>query len=135
MIEKRSVAMAIIFTIITCGIYAIYWEYKVWNSLYRATNRPSNAGLDVLLGIITCQLYSIYMMYKGGKMETEAYAMYGLPEKDETALYLILSIFGLGIISLAILQSNLNNPLADVANGARSAPLPGTHDDPQRRQF
>jgi len=133
LIEKRSIGLAILFTVITCGFYLIYWEYKVWDSLYQATNRPSNAGIDVLLGFVTCGIYFIYMMYKGGKMETEAYAMYGLPQKDEAALYLILSIFSLGIIALAIMQNNINNDLADAVNSARSTP--GSYDDPQRRQL
>ena len=135
MIEKRSIGLAILFTILTCGIYMFYWEFKVWDSLYRATNRPSNAGVDVILGFITCGIYFIYMMYKGGKMETEAYAMYGLPQKDEAALYLILSIFGLGIVALAIMQNNINNDLADAVNGARSTPPRPYDDDPQRRQM
>ena len=128
-IEKREVAVAVILTLITCGFYMLYWEYKVWDSLYKATNRQSNAGVDVLLGFITCGIYFIYMMYKAGKMEHEANAMYNLPEKDEAALYLILSIFGLGIVSLAIMQSNINTYLADAVNGANT-PI-----DPQRGQF
>ena len=130
-IEKREIAVAVILSIITCGIYMIYWEYKVWDSLYKATNRPSNAGVDVLLGFITCGIYFIYMLYKAGKMEQEANAMYNLPEKDEAALYLILGIFGLGIVSLAIMQSNINTYLADAVNGANN----NNFDDPQRRQF
>jgi len=108
-IEKRSIPLAIVFTIITCGIYMIYWEYKILDSLYKANNIPSSAGVDVLLSILTCGIYGLYMLYKAGKMETTAMQVYGMPEKDEAALYLILGIFGLAIVSFAILQSNLNN--------------------------
>ena len=126
-IEKRSIPSAIIFTILTCGIYVIYWEYKILDSLYKANNIPSNAGVDVLLSIVTCGIYGLYMLYKAGKMETSAMAMYGLPEKDEAALYLILGVVGLGIVSFAILQSNINNHIADAVNN--------TFHDPQRSQF
>ena len=126
-IEKRGVAMAVVFTFITCGIYAIYWEYKILDSLYKANNLPSSAGVDVLLSIVTCGLYGLYMLYKAGKMESTAMRLYGLPEKDEGALYLILGIFGLAIVSFAILQSNINNILADVVNN--------TFHDPQRPQY
>lgn len=126
-IEKRSIAAAIVFVVITCGFYAIYWEYKILDSLYRANNIPSNAGVDVLLSIITCGIYGLYMLYKAGKMESSAMRIYGLPEKDEGALYLILGIFGLAIVSFAILQSNINSVLADAVNN--------TFDDPQRRQY
>jgi len=126
-IEKRSVGLAILLSIITCGIYLIYWEYKTWDALYKANNQPSSAGVDVLLSIVTCGIYMIYMLYKGGKLESSAMAHYGFPPKDDSVLYLILGIFGLAIVSLAILQSNINNMLADAVNSA--------YNDPQRRQF
>jgi len=125
-IEKRSVGLAIVLSILTCGIYLIYWEYKIWDSLYKANGQPSNAGVDVLLSFVTCGIYMIYMFYKGGKMESTAFAKYDLPQKDDSMLYLILGIFGLGIVSFAILQSNLNNILADAVNSE--------YNDPQYRQ-
>lgn len=126
-IEKRSIPTAIILTIVTCGIYGLFWDFKIWDSLYRSTNRPSSAGMDVVLSLVTCGIYYIYMMYKMGKMESEAYNMYGLGSKDDSILYLILSIFGLAIISMAIVQSNINNQLADTVNNAKH--------DPQQRPY
>jgi len=61
-------------------------------------------------------------MYKMGKMESEAYSMYGLGEKDDSALYLIITIFGFSIVSMGIVQSNINNRLADAVNNAYSNP-------------
>lgn len=126
-IEKRSIPLAILLTIITCGIYIIYWEYKILDAMYRANNLPSTAGTDILLSIVTCGIYGLYMLYKAGKMESTAMAAHNLPEKDESALYLILGIFGLGIVSFCILQSSINNNLADVVNNS--------YDDPQRRPY
>jgi len=125
-IEKRSIGLAILFSILTCGIYAIYWEYKLWDSLYKANNQQSSAGVDVLLSFVTCGIYLIYMLYKGGKLESSAYQLYNLPPKDDSVLYLILGIFGLGIVSFCILQSNMNNHLADAVNS--------TYNDPQQNQ-
>ena len=124
-IEKRNVATAIVFSIITCGIYAIYWEYKMLDSLYKANNLPSNAGVDIVLSIVTCGIYGLYMLYKAGKMESSALRMYNQPERDEAALYLILGIFGLAIVSFAILQSNINNYLADAVNNSYNDPQQG----------
>lgn len=28
---RRDIVMSIIFTVITCGIYGLYWQYKQWN--------------------------------------------------------------------------------------------------------
>ena len=126
-IEKRSIPLAIVFSIITCGIYFIYWEYKLWDSLYKANGLPSNAGVDVLLSFVTCGIYFFYMLYKAGKMETSALQRYNLPEKEEAMLYVILAVFGLSIVSFAILQSNINNLLADAHENAQH--------DPQRRDY
>ena len=128
-IEKRSLPLAIIFSLITCGIYLIYWEYRILDSLYKVNRLPSSAGVDVLLSIVTCGIYGLYMLYRAGKMESSAMSMYGFPEKDEGALYVILGIFGLGIVSLAILQSNINSMLADAHNNAHTY----NDYDPQRR--
>lgn len=127
LIEKRSIPMAIILTIITCGIYMIYWEYKILESMYRANDLPSQAGVDVLLSIVTCGIYGLYMLYRAGKMESSAMERYNLPEKNEAALYLILGIFGLGIVSFCILQSGINSHLADAVNNSSN--------DPQRRPY
>ena len=126
-IEKRSIPVAILLSLITCGIYVIYWEYRILDNMYRANNIPSSAGTDILLSIVTCGIYGLYMLYRAGKMETQAMEYYNLPEKNEAALYLILGIFGLGIVSFCILQSSINNLLADAVNGS--------FDDPQRRPY
>ncbi|MCL1999620.1 MAG: DUF4234 domain-containing protein [Turicibacter sp.] len=116
-IEKRSIAVAIILAFVTCGIYVLYWQYKLYESLYRANNLPSTAGVDLLLSIVTCGIYAIYMMYKMGKLESQAFATHDLGEKDEALLYVILSVFGLAIVSMAIIQSNINT-LADNVNNS-----------------
>ncbi|MCL2572249.1 MAG: DUF4234 domain-containing protein [Defluviitaleaceae bacterium] len=114
--EKRSIASCIILSILTCGIYSFYWDYKMWDSLYRANGMMSKAGTDLILSLVTCGIYYIYMHYKAGKLEAEAYRRHGLGQKDESVVYLVLTIFGLGIISQALLQSSINSPLADAVN-------------------
>lgn len=116
-IEKRSIPACIILAIITCGIYALFWEYKLLDSLYRANERPSSAGTDVLLSIVTCGLYGLYMLYKAGKMESDVLVRYGMPNRDDSVLYLILGFIGLGLISFCILQNNLNS-MADTVNSS-----------------
>jgi len=107
-IERRSVALAIILSIITCGIYFYYWLHRIMDTLYRANGRPSTAGMDIVLTIITCGIYGIYLMYKAGKLEAELYAKLGLGIKDDSLVYLLITIFGFSVIAYAILQNNIN---------------------------
>jgi len=106
---KRSVGMAVVLSIVTCGIYALYWLYQILSAHYRLNDKPNGAGMDIVLGIITCGIYSIYLMYKLGKLESETFQEHTSTFKDESVLYLILAIFGLSIVVYAIAQSNLNN--------------------------
>lgn len=106
--DKRSVGVAVLLSIITCFIYYYYWLYKMLSSYYRVNNQPNNAGMDIVLTIVTCGIYGYYLMYKLGKLESTTHYVMGAPPRDDSILYLILGIFGLGIVAMAIAQSNLN---------------------------
>lgn len=108
--------MSIFLSVITCGIYAIYWYYCILDDLYRSNNVPSTAGRDIVLTIVTCGIYGIYMYYQMGQLVNSARLNYGLPEKNDSILYLILGIFGLGIVVYALVQNELNESLAYVVN-------------------
>ena len=132
---KRNVVTAVIFSIITCSIYAWYWLYKMLSDMYRLSGKPSTAGMDILLSIITCNIYLIYLFYKMGKLESEVHAAYNMPPRDDSLLYLILGLFGLWIVSYALIQSNLNT-LVDMNDGhgpGSGGPGPGLWTPPQQR--
>ena len=107
--SKKSVGVSILLSIVTCGIYAWVWFYQLLTTLYSQNNQPNNAAMDIVLSFVTCGIYFIYMMYKIGKLESGMHHNLGLPPKDDSVLYLILSIFGLAIVVYAIVQSNINN--------------------------
>ncbi|MCU7699668.1 DUF4234 domain-containing protein [Enterococcus gallinarum] len=64
-IQEKVHLMVILLTIITCGIYSLFWLYQTTQDLteysedYRLT-----PGMSVLLTIITCGLYQIYWWYR-----------------------------------------------------------------------
>ncbi len=102
---NRNIALCIILTIVTCGIYGLYWLYQINTAACQVNpNEWSTDGIIViLLSIVTCGIYAIYWNYKMGK------AFSVLPgSSDNSMLYLILSIFGLSIVSFCIIQSDIN---------------------------
>lgn len=114
---NRSVGLCILFTILTCGIYGIYWFYKITEELnYLSDDHSLSPGLGILFSIITCGLYTIYWSYKVGKNMQLAQQRAMLNASDDSVLYLFLSIFGLSIIVFAIVQSNMNTILASQKN-------------------
>ena len=107
---KKNIAVCIILSIVTCGIYGIIWFIEMTNDTARANeNKNLNGGTAFLLTLLTCGIYSFYWNYKIGKEIYEAQQKKNLPAKDNSTLYLILSIIGLQIVNYCLIQSDLNN--------------------------
>lgn len=115
MVKKREVAVAIILSIITCGIYGIYWFIQLndeINSLNGDVN-DTTGGMAFLFSLISCGIYSLYWMYKmGDKIDNIAQSR-GLGTSSRGILYLVLALFGFGIISYALMQDTINKAIAE----------------------
>ena len=111
MIQKRDIVKWIIFTIITCGIYGIFWFININDDTKKVSNDTSlpSGGMVILHTIITCGIYGFYWIYQIGKLLYKAETERNMPgAKDNTILYLILQIVGLGIVNYVLIQSELN---------------------------
>ncbi|OUQ42019.1 hypothetical protein B5E65_09505 [Gemmiger sp. An120] len=102
---NKNIAVCVILSIVTCGIYGIYWLYTLNEAACQINPAEWNTsgGMVILLSIVTCGIYSIYWNYKMGK----AFAV--VPgSSDNSLLYIILHFFGLGIVNMCIMQSDVN---------------------------
>ena len=111
MIQKRNIAVCILLSLVTCGIYGLYWLACLANDTNTASGRSNDTsgGMVVLFSIITCNIYHIYWMYKAGEKIDAARQMRGLPSQNNGLVYLLLTLFGFSIIAWAPLQNELNN--------------------------
>ena len=107
-VTQRSIATSILLSLLTCGIYGLFWFYSLLSDLYRLTNQDGKAGIDILFIILTGGIYGIYLNYAMGKMLYVVRNQGNLPEKDDSALFLLLGIVNLGIINYSIVQSDFN---------------------------
>ena len=108
--EKREPMMVVLFTILTCGIYGWFWLYTTVTEIKNALGREDiNPGMELVLSIVTCGIYMIYLFYKYPQMMMEMQDRAGRPRNDISMTTLLLAVFGLGIVSIAIMQSELNN--------------------------
>ena len=109
-IEQRNIALCIILSIVTCGIYGLYWIYKLTEDVNKLKGDPNatSGGIVILLSIVTCGIYMWYWLYKQGDNLDQIKASRGLPSSNSGLLYLILAIVGLGIVSYALMQNELN---------------------------
>ena len=66
MIERRNIAVCIVLTLVTCGIYGIYWIVCLTNDVNTVSGdvNGTSGGMVVLLTIVTCGIYGIYWAYK-----------------------------------------------------------------------
>ena len=110
MIQKRDIPIAIILSIVTCGIYGIYWFIVMTDDVKTVSEDQSMAsgGLAFVLTLVTCGIYGIYWAYKMGELLKIAQEKNGLPVKDNAIVYLILELIGLGIINSILIQDDLN---------------------------
>ncbi|MFV0350916.1 MAG: DUF4234 domain-containing protein [Oscillospiraceae bacterium] len=118
--EKRNIALYIVLSFLTCGIFLIYWIYLIardFDNMQTQERVNTTPGVTTLITCF-CGLYLIYAMYKWGKATPEIMARYGRIPEDKSTLYLLLSIFGLSIVALALLQNDLNTLSDPVYPGA-----------------
>ncbi|WMM25212.1 DUF4234 domain-containing protein [Tissierella sp. MB52-C2] len=109
-IQKRNIGLAIIFTILTCGLYGIYWFISITDEASNLSGDNSmSGGMAFLLTVVTCGIYFFFWSYKIGKIMCQAQDRAGMMPNDNSILYLILAFLQLSIVSCCIIQSDINN--------------------------
>ena len=105
-IMPRSIPLCIIFYLITCGIYGIYWMIKLNDEVNIVSGEPyaTSGGMVFLFSLITCGIYGLYWLYKMGERCDRIKGVNG----NSGVLYLILGLFGFSIISSCLIQDTLN---------------------------
>ena len=109
-IYSRSIPIAIILSIVTFGIYGLYWLYCLASDVNTLTGEEESSGFKVLiLSIITLGLYELYWLYKVGERLSDFQTYQGeMVDSYRALVYLILGIFGLNIVARALIQNDLN---------------------------
>lgn len=109
MIKERSLVLYIILSIVTCGIFGLYWFVCLTDDTNTAAGVDgTSGGMALLFTLITCGIYGFYWAYKCGEKLDIAKEKRGLPCGNSGILYLLLFIVGGGIIVYALIQHELN---------------------------
>jgi hypothetical protein len=108
-VAPRSIAMCIILTFITFGIYGLVWMSRLNNDVNELAQDPiaPGGGMVVFLSIVTLGIYGLFWLYKMGQKCDEIRQI----NASSGILFLILGIFGLGIVSYALIQDAINKVL------------------------
>lgn len=107
-IQQRNIALCIILSLVTCGIYEIYWFICLTDDINAVADEAGTSGIVAfILTIVTCGIYGFYWAYKCGEKIDKAKMDRGINSSNGGILYLILFMFG-GIITYALIQNELN---------------------------
>ena len=94
-------------SIITFGIYQIYWEYLLVKNT-RAIQKDESSCTGEMLCLVFVPFYSLFWWFTRGKIVKDKFAEHGYSAIGNEIAYLILDIFGLAIVSMAIMQNDFN---------------------------
>ena len=105
-----DVALGIILSVVTCGLYNIYWNYRQMEAMNALlARREFDFAKWAILTIVTCGIYHIYYEYRMGNELQTWLTQNGRPVNPHLALIgLILSMFGLTVVADAVYQHELN---------------------------
>lgn len=111
-VPYRNVGLYLILTLVTCGIFGIYWIICLVNDLNVAADTPTDtSGVTVfLLSLVTCGIYMWFWIYKAGDKVSYIRRKSGQYDSGNNGIiYVILAILGFGIIDYCLIQNEINN--------------------------
>ena len=108
-LENRGIAKMLILSIVTCGIYGIIWAVNLARDAVHVKDTNDAGTAEILLTIF----FPFVGFYLAEKKFTEGCQMRGIEHKDNSVLYLVLGLVGLGIVDYVLMQLDLNK-IADM---------------------
>lgn len=106
---QRSVGLSVILTLVTCGLFGLYWFVVLTDDVGKLSgDYQFTGGKHLLLTLVTCGLWGYVWAYQAAKRVGEAQHQRGYLAQDNSLLYIVLYFFGLGIIVHALVQSDVN---------------------------
>ncbi len=109
-----SIPLYLILTLVTCGFYNLYWNYRQMEACNELLRREEfNFPVWLLLTLVTCGIYHLYYQYKMGAAINEIQEHRGLLVTDGLPLLsVIAAVLGAGVVADCIHQHELNKIIA-----------------------
>lgn len=105
-----DIAVGIILSLVTCGLYNIYWNYREFESMNALLGRREyRFWYWAVLSVVTCGIFHIYYEYKMGADLVRILKAKGHDANPNLPyIGLALSCFALTIVADAVYQHELN---------------------------
>lgn len=104
------IGMGILFSLLTCGIYTLFWQHRQIQVLNAWLGREELSFLTWLgLSILTCGVFGLYYEYKMAQALNEVQERNDQRVNGELAVLCVgLAVFSFGLVSMAIQQDEIN---------------------------
>lgn len=106
-VDERSVAAAVFFSLITCGLYSIYWVYRIMK-MQKELDGDGSSVLGEMLCMLFVPFYGIYWYYTRADKIIEGLEKRGIQASSNKETFLICGILCLAIVNIAIIQGDFN---------------------------
>ena len=114
-VNRRNVGVCILLSLVTLGIYAIYWMYLLVKNI-RALKHDDSSCTGEMLCLLLIPFYGLYWWYTKGNEVKNLLEEQNYKIASTGTLYLVLNILFLGIVAMAIMQNDFNGlPCAGTA--------------------
>ena len=122
-INKRSIGTCIVLSLLTFGLYSIYWEYLLVKNT-RSIKKDNSSCVKEMLCLLFVPFYSLYWWFTRGKLVRNEFSKHGYSASSNETAFLVLALFGLEIVAMAIMQDDFNSlPSESTQSIQRSASL------------
>ena len=107
MIEKRSVVSVILLSIVTCGIYMVWWTYVTCSALQREGGKTSIPPVATTLLMLFTGFGGILLGIDAVDNVNAIKFARGIPQKDNKVLWIVLG-FLFPIATVGLVQHEIN---------------------------
>jgi hypothetical protein len=111
---QRSSATVLLLSIVTCGIYKLFWYYQTSDELRRVSGDESiNPTTDLLLLFVTCGIWGMYVEYRNVQKVHALLAAQQPGRTDPSQTIMILNVAALfvgvtGLVATYMSQEEYN---------------------------
>jgi hypothetical protein len=108
--HRVDIVMGIVFSVLTCGLYNVYWNYRQMLAMNALLGREEYSFLKwAILTLVTCGIYHIYYEYRMGSDLHAWLSEHGhAVDSNLSMIGLGLSLIGLTVVADAIYQREIN---------------------------
>ncbi len=109
MFTNRSVVTVVLLTIVTCGIYGLYWYWQTMKELYNAGGKSiGNLTPGIQFLLLFFYVGGIFFAINADDNINEIKMRMGIQPTENKIVYVICELF-IPIVTIALVQGEMNN--------------------------